>query len=91
MNRAVTLACAAGLLCVAAIGCVANGPDAIDEVWDAEQALADLEATQPGSAHRDAVARRVCSEIPGPKREARWTPDDMLVCALQDRTPSPSL
>ena len=42
--------------------------------------LQELQASQAGTARREAAGQALCTKERGPQSEARWTPDGDLVC-----------
>jgi hypothetical protein len=61
------------------------GP-AIDEAadhsaeWPTSTELQALQASQEGTARREAAGQALCIAERGPQSEARWTPEGHLVC-----------
>jgi hypothetical protein len=51
--------------------------------WTESQTLKDLQASEEGSAKRQAIAQQVCNETRGPNSEARWTVEGHLVCTTR--------
>lgn len=54
--------------------------------WDQSAALKELQASEAGTARREAAAQRLCLEARGPNSEARWTPEGHLVCTTRRGT-----
>ena len=74
-------------LAIAAAPALMDGPDDARAEWDQSQALKDLQATEAGSARREAAAQKLCTQERGPQSEARWTPDGSLVCTQRRNGP----
>lgn len=60
-----------------------DGPEDHTADWADAAAIKALQATEAGTARRQAAAQRVCNEARGPQSEARWTPDGDLVCTTR--------
>ena len=63
-----------------------DGPEDHAADWADSAAIQALQATEAGTARRNAAAQRVCLEARGPQSEARWTPDGDLVCTTRRGT-----
>lgn len=50
--------------------------------------LQALQATERGTARREAAAQTLCHAERGPQSEARWTPDGDLVCTQRRNAPA---
>ena len=60
-----------------------DGPEDHQAEWDQSQALKDLQASEVGTARREAAAAKLCAEARGPNSEARWTAGGDLVCTTR--------
>lgn len=65
------------------IGAMMDGPQDHQADWADSAAIKALQASQSGTARRNAAAQRVCLESHGPNSEARWTADGDLVCTTR--------
>jgi hypothetical protein len=83
LNTAVLVLLFAALL--AYIGPALDTPDHSAE-WPTSTELQALQATQAGTARREAAAQALCTAERGPQSEARWTPEGHLVCTARART-----
>lgn len=83
MNTAVNTAMALLLALVLGTAHLLDGPDDMRAEWDQSQALKDLQASQAGTARREAAAQALCSQERGPNSEARWTVEGHLVCTTR--------
>ncbi|EJL87727.1 hypothetical protein PMI15_00886, partial [Polaromonas sp. CF318] len=77
------LAIAAVLVLPAALEDMLRGTPNASQEWADSQLLKDLQASEEGSAKRQAIAQQVCNEARGPNSEARWTPEGHLVCTTR--------
>lgn len=75
---------------IALMICIAVGSAwQLDEVedhqseWSDSTELKELQATEAGTARREAAAQKLCNKARGPNSEARWTPDGDLVCTTR--------
>ena len=53
--------------------------------WAESESLAELQATEAGTARREAAGQALCNEARGPNSQARWTADGDLVCRSGNR------
>jgi hypothetical protein len=83
MNTLTTYATALAIAIAIAASYNLDGPDDHQAEWDQSEALKDLQASQAGTARRDAAAQALCSQARGPNSEARWTPEGHLVCTTR--------
>lgn len=84
MNTAATWFSATVIaLAIAAAPALMDGPDDLHAEWDQSQALKELQASEVGSARREAAAQALCSQERGPNSEARWLEDGSLVCTFR--------
>ena len=83
MNTRTTWACAAALAFVMAASINLDGPEDLHAEWDKSEALKDLQASEAGSARRQAAAQKLCNQERGPNSEARWLEDGSLVCTMR--------
>lgn len=60
-----------------------DGPEDHEADWADSDAIKALQASQAGTARRDAAAQRVCDQAHGPNSQARWTSDGDLVCTTR--------
>ena len=92
MNTAATWFSAAVIaLAIAAAPALMDGPDDLHAEWDQSQTLKELQASEVGSARRQAAAQALCSQERGPNSEARWLEDGSLVCTARSGTRRASL
>ncbi|MBK5204321.1 MAG: hypothetical protein JJD98_02620 [Polaromonas sp.] len=59
------------------------GPDDNSAEWDQSENLKALQATEAGTARREAAAQSLCNEARGPNSEARWLEDGSLACSTR--------
>lgn len=78
-------------LAIAAAPTLMDGPDDHQAEWDQSAALKELQASQAGTARREAAGQALCSQERGPQSEARWTPEGDLVCTVRGGTRRASL
>lgn len=83
MNSLTTWASATAIAFVLAAGCALDGPEDHSADWAESDAIAALQATEAGTARRQAAGQRLCTEARGPNSEARWTADGDLVCTTR--------
>ena len=57
-----------------------DGPADHSADWASSAELQALQASQAGTARREAAGQALCTKERGPQSEARWTPDGDLVC-----------
>ena len=55
--------------------------------WPTSSELNALQATEAGTAKREAAGQALCTAERGPQSEARWTPDGDLACTLRRTGP----
>ena len=60
-----------------------DGPTDHQAEWAQSEALQELQATQAGTARREAAAQALCAQERGPNSEARFTPEGHLVCSTR--------
>lgn len=63
-----------------------NTPDHSAE-WPTSAELQALQASEAGTQRREAAAQALCTKERGPQSEARWTPEDHLVCTPRRTDP----
>ncbi|MFN5350059.1 MAG: hypothetical protein ACK5A0_11040 [Polaromonas sp.] len=78
-------------LALAAAPALMDGPDDMQAEWDQSQALKELQATEAGTARREAAAQKLCWQERGPNSEARWTVEGHLDCTVRTGTRRASL
>jgi len=76
----------AGLL--AYLGPALNAADDHSAEWPTSAELQALQATEAGTARREAAGQALCTAERGPQSEARWTPEGDLVCTQRRNTRS---
>ena len=59
--------------------------------WQRSAELLELQATEAGTARREAAAQALCTQERGPNSEARWLADGSLVCTAGRRVVRASL
>ena len=59
------------------------GPDDNSAEWGQSENLKALQASEPGTARREAAGQALCNEVRGPNSEARWLEDGSLVCSTR--------
>ena len=60
-----------------------DGPADHSADWPLSAELQALQASEAGTARREAAGQALCTASQGPQSEARWTPDGHLVCTLR--------
>ena len=85
MNTALTWLAALAIAFLLSASHLLPGPSEHSADWTDSEALKALQASEAGSARRDAAAAQLCREARGPNSEARWTVDGDLVCAAGSR------
>lgn len=83
LNRPLTWLLSTLAAIAIAAACNLDGPPDHQADWADSAAIKALQASQAGTARRNAAAQRVCLEARGPNSEARWTPDGDLVCTTR--------
>lgn len=71
---------------LAYIGPAIDAPTDHSAEWPSSAELKALQATEAGTARREAAAQALCLAERGPQSEARWTPDGDLVCTQRRNT-----
>lgn len=72
-----------------ALGVVGPALDAQDNhsaEWPTSAELQALQASEAGTARREAAAQALCTAERGSQSEARWTPEGHLVCTQRHNT-----
>ena len=77
---------------IAALACLAlgsawhlDGPDDHQLEWAQASELRAAQATEAGTARREAAGQAICTAERGPNSEARWTPAGDLTCTTRRR------
>lgn len=83
---AINYAGALALAALLAFGTTLDGPTDHQAEWAQAEALKALQASEAGTARREAAAQALCNEARGPNSEARWTPEGHLVCTTRRGT-----
>lgn len=83
MNQLINSAMVVAIAFVLAAGYLLDGPDDTQAEWDQSQALKELQATEAGTARRQAAAQALCNQERGPNSQARWLQDGSLVCTTR--------
>ncbi|MEO8021108.1 hypothetical protein [Polaromonas sp.] len=83
--KTTTINCLAAALIALVLGTSHYLPGAEDHGtdWSQSDELAALQATEAGTAKRQAAAQALCTSERGPNSEARWTVDGDLVCTTR--------
>lgn len=91
MNTAATWFAAAVIAIAIAASSQLDGPDDNQAEWDQSAALKELQASEAGTARREAAAQALCNQERGPHSEARWLSDGSLACTTARRVVRASL
>ena len=83
MSRGALLFAAAVLVIALGTASQIKGPDDHQADWSESAALKDLQATEAGTAKRQAAAQALCTQERGPNSEARWLEDGSLACTTR--------
>ena len=59
------------------------GPADNRSEWQSSAALIELQASEAGTARREAAGQALCTQERGPNSEARWLEDGSLVCTTR--------
>lgn len=65
-----------------------DGPADHSAEWLTSAELQALQATEQGTARREAAGQALCTSERGPQSEARWTPEGDLVCTQRRNAPA---
>ena len=68
-----------------------EGPIDNRDEWNRSAELIELQASEAGTARREAAGQALCSQEQGPNSEARWLVDGSLVCTAGRRIIKASL
>ena len=58
------------------------GPADNRSEWQRSAELLELQASEAGTARREAAGQALCTQELGPQSEARWLEDGSLVCTI---------
>ena len=67
------------------------GPEDNRSEWQRSEELIELQASEAGTARREAAGQALCSQEQGPQSEARWLEDGSLACTTARRVIKASL
>ena len=91
MNTAATWFAAAVLAVAIGASSQLDGPDYNQSEWDQSAELQALQASEAGTARREAAAQALCNQERGPNSAARWLADGSLACTTAQRIVRASL
>ena len=91
MNTAATWFVAAVLAVAIGASSQLDGPEDNQSEWDQSAELQALQASEAGTARREAAAQALCNQERGPNSEARWLADGSLACTTAQRIVRASL
>ena len=80
MNAATWFTTAVLAIALGVVGPALDGPTDDSAEWPTSAELQALQASERGTARREAAAQALCTAERGPQSEARWTPAGDLVC-----------
>jgi hypothetical protein len=83
MTTAIWLSAAAIAIALGTVGPALDAQDDHSAEWPLSAELQALQASEAGTARREAAAQALCTAERGPQSEARWTPDGDLVCTAR--------
>jgi hypothetical protein len=90
MSTAIWLLAAAIAIALGIVGPALDAQDDHSAEWPTSAELQALQATERGTARREAAAQALCTAERGPQSEARWTPEGELVCTQRRTSPANS-
>lgn len=88
MNAATWFTAAVLAIALGVVGPALDGADDNSADYTTSAELQALQATEQGTARREAAAQALCTKERGPQSEARWTPDGDLVCTGRRNAPA---
>lgn len=87
MNAATWFTAAVLAIALGVVGPALDAQDDNSAEWPTSSELKSLQATEAGTQRREAAAQALCTKERGPQSEARWTPEDHLVCTPRRTDP----